>query len=126
MDACTTRLDPIAKVMSRNLDKRFNWTPDLVAFEMLDWKNNESDFQKLCDRVFDLINNRWIKDGHAIQEIVPLEELHDEVRRAADSFQEQKHVSLPMFVYFRLLYVYRNRIPMELIHFRRRRRGDQG
>lgn len=87
--------------MKRELDKRVKWSKSDIELELLDWKSNPSDFNKLCQFVYSKLEKRMKQRGKSLDEVVSKEELQAEIRRNAGRFQE-KFISLPNFVYLKV------------------------
>ena len=70
--------------------------PRANEIELLDWENNPSDFDALCNVVIEKLD-KWLK-GRKAEDVLPLERLRKEIRWAAEHF-EDRYRSLPFFVY---------------------------
>jgi hypothetical protein len=85
----------------RKLDSKFAWREEDRAIELLDWETKPEDFDRLYEHVVGLLCNRghWTRDK--LFTLISEEQLHREIRAAAEAFRE-RFVSLPMFIYMRL------------------------
>ena len=86
--------------MHRKLDPRFKWKPESVELEILDWKNNQEDFQRLSDFVRNRLNNK-LAGKVSLEELLTSDQFDKEIRRLAALFSE-RFVSLPFFVYLNM------------------------
>ncbi len=82
--------------MKRKLSTKIAWTAEEEQIEQLDWENDPADFDKLCEVVIQRRNKKL--KSTTVDQIIPPDKLRAEIRRTAGQFEE-KHVSLPFFVY---------------------------
>jgi hypothetical protein len=103
---------------TRILDRKFAWTEEQRAMELLDWEIKPEDFDRLCEHIIGLLCTRgWTREK--LFALLPEDQLRRELRATAERFQE-RHVSLPMFI---LLRFHTSRLP-ELAR-QRKQRGEQ-
>jgi hypothetical protein len=86
-------IDPI---MKRKLSGKIVWTAEETRIENLNWENDPADFDELCNVVIQRLNKSL--KSTTVDQIIPAAKLRAEIRRTAEQFEE-KHVSLPFFVY---------------------------
>ena len=85
-----------------SLDKRFRWTAEAEKLRALDWEGNAEDFDQLYLFVLTRLERKFPRMAQEVQSELSEAEIRREIRRAAASFQD-KYVSLPHYVYLRLL-----------------------
>src|SRR5262245_8340119 len=79
---------------TRTLDRRFAWSEELRAIELLDWETKPEDFDRLCQHVIGLLHERgWRRER--LFALIPEDQLRQEIRATAQTFQE-RFVSLPV------------------------------
>ncbi len=85
----------------RKLWPKVEWDDEARAIELLDWETNPVDFERLYEHVLGLLRDRsgWTREKLA--SVIAEEQLHREVRAAAEKFEE-RFVSLPFYIYLRL------------------------
>jgi hypothetical protein len=91
---------------TRILDRRFAWTEEQQAMELLDWETKPEDFDRLCQHVIELLCDKgWTREK--LFALIPEEQLRREIRATAERFQE-RYVSLPKFIY---IWFHTSRLP---------------
>ena len=91
---------------TRTLDRRFAWTENDRAIELLDWETKSEDFDRLCEHVIGLLSERgWTRER--LFALIPEDQLRQEIRAMALRFQE-RFVSLPKFVF---MWFHTSRLP---------------
>jgi hypothetical protein len=91
---------------ARTLDPRFDWTEDQRAIELLDWETRPQDFDRLCHHVIGLLCERgWTRER--LFAVIPEERFRREIRATAEVFEE-RHISLPMFIF---MWFHTSRLP---------------
>jgi len=82
---------------TRNLDRRFAWTDEQRAVEMLDWETKPEDFDRLCEHVIAWLCRKANWTQERLFTLMPEEQMRHEVRAKAQTFEE-RFISLPMFI----------------------------
>jgi hypothetical protein len=80
--------------MSTSADyERPAWhTDESWAIETLDWRNDPQQFERLVSHVTAQLEPEVSERGQRLSEIVTLEELRDQIRAAAESYEERHRI----------------------------------
>jgi hypothetical protein len=89
--------------MKRKLSENIEWTEELVTIQNLDWESSSSDFQVLVHFVAKRLSRDLLKAGKKIEDFICMTDFQDAVRIAAKEYKD-KHLSLGLFVYWRIKY----------------------